>query len=134
MYLGVWGGGQAKFRSLPLAQRRVWLRNRFLPRSTTGRRGAPARTVHAAASRRVRRAIATAAVMLGAAVAVGTAAGTAVVIVVKIAVMTAVVVAAVSAVMSAGAAARTAGHQVDARAPPLHHPTAGATHRHLGLT
>ena len=117
-----------------LAQRRVWLRNRFLPRSTTGRRGAPVRTAHAAASRRVRRAIATAAVMLGAAVAVGTAAGAAVVIVVKIAVMTAVVVAAVSAVMSAAVAARTAGHQVDARAPPLHRPTAGATHRHLGLT
>ena len=100
----------------------------------TGLRGALAKTVRAAASPRARRAIVTAAATLGAAVLVGTAAGTAVVIVARIAVAIMIVVAAVSAATSAVAAVRTAGHPVDARAPPLRYPTAGAMDRHLGLT
>ena len=104
----------------------------------TGLRGALAKTVRAAASPKARRAAVIVAavviVKLGAAAPVETADGTAVVIVARIAVVTMAVVAAVSAVTSAVAAVRTAGHPVDARAPPPRRLTAGTINRRPGRT
>ena len=83
-------------------------------------RGAPAKTAHAAASRKVRHVTATAAAAL--------VAGTAVVTAVVIAVAIAVVIAVVSAVMNAAVAvAGTAGPPPAARAPLLHRLAADAT-------
>ena len=104
----------------------------------TGLRGALAKTVRAAASPRARSATVIVAavviVKLGAAAPVETVAGTAVMIVARIAVAVMIVVAAVSAATSAVAAVRTAGHPVDARAPPPRRPTAGTMNRRPGRT
>ena len=104
----------------------------------TGLRGALAKTVRAAASPRAHRVTVIGAVVvivkLGAAAPVETAAGAAVVIVARIAVAVMIVVAAVSAATSAAAAVRTAGHPVDARAPPPRRPTAGTINRRPGRT